>query len=119
MQKALRRDPTVAPTVAQWRTLGAALVGIGDAARLRGASRRAVGHLLVHTYTVDGERLAANAGQATALAASWADLRRTRVHAVVSGNAKRRAVLGALRTGVLDGLFCDALLAEALLAHDG
>jgi DNA-binding transcriptional regulator LsrR (DeoR family) len=118
-QKELRRDATVAPTVAQWRTLGAALVGIGDAGRLRGSPRGAVGHLLVHTYTIDGEYLSPGTRELPTLAASWRELRRTRVFAVASGETKRRAVLGALRTGVVNGLFCDAALGEALLAADG
>lgn len=113
--KELARDPTVAPTVAQWRRLGAALVGIGSARQLRGAPTNAVGHLLVHTYSLDGQQLAPSGGKVHAFAASWNQLRRTRLFAVASGEAKHQAVHGALRTGLLNGLFCDASLASKIL----
>jgi DNA-binding transcriptional regulator LsrR (DeoR family) len=100
---ALRR--AVARTTAIFDRVSVTLVGIG--ARADGA-----GHILVHVFDPDGRIIAAE----RSIALSVAQLRRTRVIAVAAGRKKREAVVGALRSGLLDTLVTDAACARAALA---
>jgi DNA-binding transcriptional regulator LsrR (DeoR family) len=109
----LLAHPAVAPTVARWTQLGLVLAGIGTA--LPGAPRRAVGHLLVHPFDRAGALVPARAAE-RAIAIDAESLRTTRVMAVAGGESKAVAVAGALRTGLLDVLVCDAAAAAVALA---
>lgn len=99
---ALRR--AVRPTTAIFDRVSVALVGIGT--RKDGA-----GHILVHVFDDDG----AIVSQEKAIALSVTQLRTARVVAVAAGTRKRRAVLGALRTGLLDVLVTDTVCARHAL----
>jgi DNA-binding transcriptional regulator LsrR (DeoR family) len=103
----------VRPTVEQFDRVGTVLAGIGVA--LPGAPAHAAGHILVHAFGADGAPLPAPA-EREAIAMSRAQLARSRVVAVAAGEAKRLAVLGALRSGLLDTLVTDAPTAAAVLA---
>jgi DNA-binding transcriptional regulator LsrR (DeoR family) len=81
-----------------------ALVGIGP--RKDGA-----GHVLVHVFDDDGRIVT----KERAIALSVAQLRRTTLVAVAGGTRKRRAVLGALKTGLIDVLVTDAACARHAL----
>lgn len=101
-ERALRR--AVRPTTAMFDRVTVALVGIGT--RNDGA-----GHVLVHVFDDDGKIVS----HERAIALSVAQLRQTRVVALAGGSRKRRAVLGALRTGLLDVLVTDAACARHAL----
>ncbi len=92
---ALRR--AVRPTTAIFDRVSVALVGIGT--RTDGA-----GHILVHVFDDDGRLVS----EERSIALSVAQLRRAKVVAAAGGRQKRRAVAGALRTGILDVLVTDA-----------
>lgn len=99
---ALRR--AVSRTTEIFDRVSVTLVGIGA----RGDGE---GHILVHVFDRDGRIVSAE----RSIALSVAQLRRTRVIAVAAGRAKRVAVVGALRTGMLDTLVTDATCAKAAL----
>lgn len=101
-ERALRR--AVKPTTAVFDSVSTALVGIGP--RPRGA-----GHILVHVFDDDGAVVSTE----RAISLSVAQLRRTRVVAAAGGRSKQRAVLGALRTGLIDVLVTDAVCARHAL----
>jgi DNA-binding transcriptional regulator LsrR (DeoR family) len=101
-ERALRR--AVRPTTAIFDRVSIALVGIG--ARSDGA-----GHLLVHVFDDDGRIVS----HERAIALTVAQLRRTRVVAIAAGRGKRRAVRGALSTGLLDVLVTDTVCARHAL----
>ena len=102
-ERALRR--AVRPTTAIFDEVSLALVGIG-------ARPDAAGHMLVHVFDDAGRIVSAE----RSIALSVAQLRRTRVVAVAGGPAKHRAVLGALRTKLVDVLVTDAGCARFALA---
>jgi DNA-binding transcriptional regulator LsrR (DeoR family) len=101
-ERALRR--AVRPTTAIFDRVTVALVGIGP--RKDGA-----GHVLVHVFDDDGRIVSAE----RAIALSVAQLRRTRVVAAAGGTRKKRALLGALRTRLIDVLVTDAACARYAL----
>jgi DNA-binding transcriptional regulator LsrR (DeoR family) len=98
-EHALRR--AVKPTTEIFDRVTIAIVGIG-------ARKGGTGHVLVHVFDGEGHLVS----QEHAIALSVAQLRRTRLVAVAGGNAKRRAVLGALKTGLIDVLVTDAACAR-------
>jgi len=100
--RALRR--AVRATTSLFDEVSLALVGIGTRAG-------AAGHLLVHVFDERGRLVAAE----RAIALSVRQLRRTRVMAAAGGAAKREAVLGALRTGLVDVVVTDAACARHAL----
>ena len=100
--QALRR--AVRATTSLFDEVTLALVGIGR-------RRDAAGHLLVHVFDARGRLVAAE----RAIALTVRQLRRTRVMAVAGGSGKRDAVLGALRTGLLDVVVTDAACARHAL----
>lgn len=102
-ERALRR--VVRPTTAMFDKVSLALVGIG-------ARPDAAGHILVHVFDDNGRIVSAE----RSIALSVAQLRRTRVLAVAGGRTKRRAVLGALRTKLIDVIVTDATCARFALA---
>lgn len=102
-EAALRR--AVSRTTAIFDLVSVTLVGIG--ARADGA-----GHILVHVFDRNGRIISAE----RSIALSVEQLRRTRVVAVAAGRRKRHAVVGALRSGLLDTLVTDATCARAALA---
>jgi DNA-binding transcriptional regulator LsrR (DeoR family) len=102
-ERALRR--AVRPTTAIFDEVSLALVGIG-------ARPDAAGHMLVHVFDDEGRIVSAE----RSIALSVAQLRRTRVVAVAGGRPKHRAVLGALRTKLVDVLVTDAGCARFALA---
>jgi DNA-binding transcriptional regulator LsrR (DeoR family) len=106
LRTALLRNPAVQPTVEMFERVTVALVGIG-------VVPRGAGHVLVHLFDEHGRALA---GDMPAIALSEKQLRRARVIAVAGGAAKRGAVLGALRTGMLNVLVTDAACARAAVA---
>ena len=99
---ALRR--AVRPTTEIFDRVSVALVGIG--ARTEGA-----GHILVHVFDDDGRIVS----EERSIALSVAQLRHATVVAAAGGRQKRRAVAGALRTGLLDVLVTDATCARYAL----
>jgi len=101
-ERALRR--AVRPTTSIFDRVSIALMGIGP-------RRDGAGHLLVHVFDDDGRIVS----EERAIALSVAQLRRTRVVAAAGGARKRRAVLGALRTGLLDVLVTDTACARHAL----
>ena len=102
-ERALRR--AVRPTTAIFADVSLVLLGIGT-------RRDAAGHMLVHVFDDDGRIVSAE----RAIALSVAQLRRARVVAAAGGRSKRRAVLGALRTGLVDVLVTDIACARHALA---
>jgi DNA-binding transcriptional regulator LsrR (DeoR family) len=110
----LLANDVVRPTVELFDRVGLVLVGIGAAGRLAGAPADAVGHVLVHAFDADGRFVTAEAAD-RAISISRAQLAATRVLAAAGGLAKRDAVLGALRTGLLTGLVTDAATARHAL----
>ena len=102
-ERALRR--AVRPTTSIFDDVSIALVGIG-------ARPDAAGHILVHVFDADGRIVAAE----RSIALSVAQLRRTRVVAVAGGAGKRHAVVGALRTKLVDVIVTDAVCARSALA---
>lgn len=101
-ERALRR--AVRPTTAMFDRVSISLLGIGT--RQDGA-----GHVLVHVFDDEGRIVS----HERAIALSVTQLRRTRVVAIAGGSRKRRAVLGALRTGLLDVLVTDTACARHAL----
>jgi len=95
----------VRPTTAIFDEVSLALVGIGP-------RPDAAGHMLVHVFDDDGRIVSAE----RSIALSVAQLRRTRVVAVAGGRQKHRAVLGALRTKLVDVLVTDGGCARFALA---
>jgi DNA-binding transcriptional regulator LsrR (DeoR family) len=103
----LLRNEAVRPTVEQFDHVALALVGIGPARNFPAAPPEAVGHLLAHVYDAAGAVVGSEAAE-QAIAMSAAQLRRARVVAVAGGAGKEEAILGALRTGLVDILFTDS-----------
>jgi DNA-binding transcriptional regulator LsrR (DeoR family) len=103
----LLENEAVRPTVALFSKVTVALVGIG--ARPPYAPAAASGHVLVHAFDVEGRVLPTNVH---AIALSLERLRETRVVGVAAGREKRRAVLGALRSGLVDVLVTDEHVAR-------
>ena len=93
------------PTLERFRRVTTALVGIG--ARPGGG-----GHVLVYEFDRDGALLEPGL---QAIAISLERLRTVRVLAAAGGAAKRDAVRGALRTGLLDVLVTDLTCARHAL----
>jgi DNA-binding transcriptional regulator LsrR (DeoR family) len=136
LRAAIVRQAEVAATVERFAAIDVAVVGIGafgttdtaasssllrsgalsegEADRLKRAG--AVGDLLVHPFTADGEFVAPDLAE-RAIAISIDQLRQVpSVVAVAFGPAKIGAIRGALRTGVVGVLVTDAPTAEGLLA---
>jgi DNA-binding transcriptional regulator LsrR (DeoR family) len=101
---ALLRDETVQPTVRMFDEVSAAVVGIG-------VRDDAAGHVLVHVFDEDGRVVETE----VSIAMSVEQLARARVLAVAGGRSKRRAVRGALRTGLLHVLVTDESCARYAL----
>ena len=112
---ALLRNDAVAPTVAQFGHVALALVGIGQGRTFPGAPPGAAGHLLAHVYDAAGRPVGGEAADEP-IAMSAAQLRRSRVVAVAAGAGKEAAILGALRSGLVDALFTDSDRAAYALA---
>jgi DNA-binding transcriptional regulator LsrR (DeoR family) len=127
----LLANEAVRPGLRLLSRLDLALVGIGSlagdgrssllrsrsipAAELRALRRAgAVGDVVVHAFDAHGRFLESEL-TARAVAASVPQLRRCRVVAVAGGREKAPAVLGALRTGVVNVLVTDALTARSVL----
>jgi DNA-binding transcriptional regulator LsrR (DeoR family) len=102
------------PTLDEFDRLGAALVGIGPAEAFPGAPAEAAGHILASLFDEDGAPVAGAGGHA--LAMSGEQLRATRLIAVAGGAGKECAILGALRSGLVDVLVTDAARAGYALA---
>jgi DNA-binding transcriptional regulator LsrR (DeoR family) len=102
-ERALRR--AVKPTTTMFDKVTTALVGIG-------ARSDGTGHVLVHVFDRDGRIVS----HERSIALSVRQLSRTRVVAAAGGRAKRDAVLGALRTGLIDVLVTDPVCARHALA---
>jgi DNA-binding transcriptional regulator LsrR (DeoR family) len=104
----VRRDlldnDAVRPAVELFDRVTTALVGIG----VRGAG----GHVLTHVFDEQG----AFDAELPALALPLDRLRAVRVVALAGGGEKTRAILGALRTGLLDVLVTDTAGAREALA---
>jgi DNA-binding transcriptional regulator LsrR (DeoR family) len=101
-ERALRR--AVKPTTEIFDRVTVTLLGIG-------ARRDGAGHILVHVFDDDGRIVS----KERAIALSVAQLRKTRVVAAAGGTRKRRAVAGALRTGLVDVLVTDLVCARYAL----
>jgi DNA-binding transcriptional regulator LsrR (DeoR family) len=110
----LLADDAVRPTVEQFGRVGTVLAGVGTA--LPGAPPEAAGHLLVHAFDAGGALLPAPA-EREAIAMSREQLMGARLVAVAAGEAKRVAIRGALRSGLVDTLVTDPATA-ATLAED-
>jgi DNA-binding transcriptional regulator LsrR (DeoR family) len=106
------------PTLAMFDRLGAAIVGIGQAARFPGAPPSAAGHILVHLFDEAGEPVVMPF-DGHALSLNREQLAATRVIAVAGGDGKERAITGALRSGMVNVLFTDRGNAEHALRAAG
>jgi DNA-binding transcriptional regulator LsrR (DeoR family) len=102
------------PTLAEFARLGVALVGIGRGENFPGAPAAAAGHILVHLFDERGAPLTTEA-ERHALALTREQLQATRVVAVAGGPGKELAILGALRSGLLDVLVTDSARADHAL----
>lgn len=100
----LRANPAVRPTLELFERVTLALVGIGAAP--------GGGYVLTHTFGVDGTLRE----RKPALALSLQRPRVARVVAAAGGPAKHEAILGALRSGLLDVLVTDEGAARHALA---
>ena len=127
----LLANDAVRPTVERFDDVTVALVGIGaldgrsslvgggrigadEVATLR--ARGAVGDLIVHLFDAGGAIVPSDLPE-RAVAPSLAQLRGVRrVVAVAGGPGKDAAILGALRTGLVDVLVTDEASARAALA---
>lgn len=99
----LLANDAVRPTVAMFDRVTTALVGVGV--------RPGGGHLLVHVFGEEGRLRRPE----LAVAASAEQLRRASTIAIAGGAAKRAAVHGALRTGLLKGIVTDERCARYAL----
>lgn len=112
----LARHPAIRPVVEMFDEVDLAVIGIGPMVAFPEAAG-AVGYLLVHVYDETGGEIGTDMPE-TAIAMSVQQLERARLMAVASGESKKHAVLGALRTGLLNILFTDTACARyALAAH--
>ena len=135
LRAALLREPEVADTVARFRVLDLAIVGIGampagdgsaasslvqsgvlgETEVLRLAALGAVGDLVVHPFDATGRFVAPDLAE-RAVAIGVEELRRVRrVVAVASGMRKAAAIRGALESGVVRMLVTDGPTARAVL----
>lgn len=135
LRAALLREPEVADTVARFRVLDLAIVGIGampagdgsaasslvqsgvldETEVLRLAGLGAVGDLVVHPFDATGRFVAPDLAE-RAVAIGVEELRRVRrVVAVASGTRKAGAIRGALASGVVRMLVTDGPTARAVL----
>ena len=135
LRSALLREPEVADTVARFRVLDLAIVGIGampagdgsaasslvqsgvldETEVLRLAALGAVGDLVVHPFDATGRFVAPDLAE-RAVAIGVEELRRVRrVVAVASGMRKAAAIRGALASGVVRMLVTDGPTARAVL----
>jgi len=114
----LMANDVIRPTVEMFEKVDLALVGIGVGAELREAPDHAAGYVLVHVFDDDGGPLGA-ALTDHAISMSRTQLRTTRVLAAAGGAAKHGAILGALRTGLLNTLVTDAAAARHALKAAG
>jgi deoxyribonucleoside regulator len=108
----LLRNDAVRPTLDLFARVTVALVGIGAAPP--GAAADAAGHVLVHVFDESGAMLPS---ELESIALPLERLRAARVIGVAAGPEKRRAVLGALRTGLLDVVVTDEATATFALEH--
>jgi len=80
----------------------------------------AVGALCQFYFDMSGKRTPAQRLEDCTIGISWEDLHRFGVVvAVAGGRQKARAILGALRTGILDVLVTDDVAAELVLTFAG
>jgi DNA-binding transcriptional regulator LsrR (DeoR family) len=114
----LLANDVVGPTFAMFGEVDLVLLGIGVAGELEGPPDGAAGYMLVHLFGADGRPLGAEETD-RAISMSRAQLGTTRVVAAAGGHMKRRAVLGALRTGLLNALVTDAATASHALGERG
>ncbi len=112
----LAKNAVIRPTLELFGRVELAVVGIGRAQDFPGASPRMAGHVLLHLYDEAGSALRSDISE-VAIAMSSEQLRRTRVVAVAGGKPKQRAVLGALRTGLINALFTDPECASYALSE--
>lgn len=127
---ALVADPYVATTLAEFSRLTTALMGIGalEPSKLLAdsgnvftadelnelASRRAVGDMCLHFFDEAGEEIRSPL-EGRVIGITLEQLRAVpRVVAVAAGRRKHRALLGALRSGLLDVLVTDQFTADRL-----
>jgi DNA-binding transcriptional regulator LsrR (DeoR family) len=137
VRDALLREPEVAATVADFRRVTLAIVGIGalgegsdarsalvdsgalaPSALAAAVAAGAVGDLLLFPFDADGRFVVPELAE-RAVAISLEDLRAVpRVVAVAAGREKARAIRGALATGIVDILVTDVEAATALVEEE-
>lgn len=110
----LLENEVIRPTIELFDEVDIALVGIGVASELAGAPDDAAGYVLVHVFDGHGGPLGA-ALTDHAISMSRARLSATRVLAAAGGPTKHDAVLGALRSGLINTLVTDAPTARHAL----
>ena len=131
--KALREDHSIKEVLELARFTDVALIGIGSIEpqisthfhvgyisydELRQLEKvGAVGAMIGYYYNILGQPLPQPWLDSSVIGVSWEDLKRFRVViAVAYGKVKIPAILGALRTGMLDILVIDDVAAEGVLA---
>ncbi len=131
--EALREDRSVREVLELAKQSDIALVGIGSIVpgvstqyhsgyisyeELRRLDRQGVvGAVCSSFYDLNGEYVEIPWFNSCVIGVDWTDLNRfPNVIAVASGKAKAPAILGAVRSGVIDWLIIDDLAAEAVLA---
>ncbi len=132
--RALREDHSVREVLELAKQSDVALVGIGSIVpvvstqyhsgyisydELRRLDRQGiVGAICSSFYNLAGEYVDAPWFNSCVISVDWADLNRfANVIAVATGKPKAPAILGAVRSGVVDRLIVDDLAAEAVLAR--
>lgn len=128
LREAVLADPSVSQTVALWNRLDCAIVGIGlthapqpseTSAATAGekALVEAAGDVIRHYVTEDGSLLDWE-GEARMIAASAAQLRRAPLSVgVAAGAEKAAAMIGAVRSGMVNALVTDTVSAQAILGR--
>lgn len=112
----LLANPVIRPTVDRFGAIDLALVGIGVAGEMDGPPDGAAGYMLIHVFDRQGRTVGATESD-RAISLSRAQLDETRLVAAAGGYMKRAAVLGALRTGLLNALITDAATASHALGE--
>jgi DNA-binding transcriptional regulator LsrR (DeoR family) len=110
----LMDNAVIRPTIEMFNQVDLVIVGIGVGSELTEAPPGAAGYILVHVFDGDGGPLGA-ALTDHAIAMSRARLSETRVLAAAGGPTKHAAILGALRSGLINTLVTDAPTARHAL----
>jgi DNA-binding transcriptional regulator LsrR (DeoR family) len=124
LRSVLSRDPDTARILESWRRADAAILGIGNFQGATGNhadgfdsddASRVVGDVVRHYFDENGNEIGWP-GQENLMAISREHLRRIPLSiGVATGREKVRAVLGAARSGMINALVTERLVARLML----